>query len=72
MGSSITFIDQSELVDGESIETWAWDFGDNETSTEQNPIHTYESIGTYTVQLTITLNTEEEKIIQRVHVVLQQ
>jgi PKD repeat protein len=36
--------------------SWAWDFGDNETSTEQNPVHTYEKAGNYTVTLTVTNN----------------
>lgn len=34
--------------------TYSWDFGDGETSTEQNPTHTYESYGKYTVKLTAT------------------
>ena len=33
--------------------TWSWDFGDENTSTDQNPAHTYHSIGTYTVTLTV-------------------
>lgn len=33
---------------------WLWDFGDNTTSTEQNPQHTYSSTGGYTVQLQVT------------------
>ncbi|WP_281425775.1 PKD domain-containing protein [Methanofollis formosanus] len=33
---------------------WSWDFGDGETSTEQNPAHTYDAPGTYTVSLTAT------------------
>jgi PKD repeat protein len=36
-----------------NISSWEWDFGDNETSTEQNPIHIYESHGNYTVSLTV-------------------
>ncbi len=32
--------------------SWLWDFGDDETSTEQNPTHTYTTPGTYTVKLT--------------------
>ena len=32
---------------------YAWDFGDGETSTEENPSHTYQNEGVYT----ITLNT---------------
>ncbi len=34
--------------------SWSWNFGDGETSAEQYPIHTYSSVGTYTVSLTVT------------------
>lgn len=34
--------------------TYLWNFGDNSTSTEQNPIHVYTTPGRYTVSLTIT------------------
>jgi PKD repeat protein len=34
--------------------SWLWDFGDGATSTEQNPIHTYNEVGWYTVSLTAT------------------
>lgn len=33
--------------------SWLWDFGDGSTSTQQNPIHVYNSTGTYNVTLTI-------------------
>lgn len=33
--------------------SWAWDFGDGNTSTEQNPIHTYAAPGTYDIQLEV-------------------
>lgn len=36
------------------ITSWAWDFGDGNTSTEQHPTHTYESINIYDVSLTVT------------------
>lgn len=32
---------------------WEWDFGDNSTSSEQNPTHTYANTGTYSVSLTV-------------------
>jgi gliding motility-associated-like protein len=34
--------------------TYLWDFGDGTTSTDQNPAHTYTTVGTYTVTLTAT------------------
>lgn len=33
---------------------YSWDFGDNTTSTEENPSHTYTQSGTYSVTLTVT------------------
>jgi len=34
--------------------SWSWNFGDGQTSTEQNPTHTYKLEGTYDVSLTVT------------------
>ena len=39
-----------------SPSTWFWDFGDGNTSTQQNPSHTYFQIGTYTVLLSVQDN----------------
>lgn len=36
--------------------TFAWDFGDGGTSTEQNPTYTYTSTGTYTWTMTVTVD----------------
>jgi len=33
--------------------SWLWNFGDGETSTEQNPVHEYKNSGIYTVALTV-------------------
>ncbi len=33
--------------------TWLWDFGDTKTETSQNPVHTYNEPGIYTVTLTV-------------------
>lgn len=35
-------------------DTWIWDFGDENTSTIQNPEHTYNNVGQYTVKLTVS------------------
>lgn len=37
--------------------TYAWDFGDGTTSTQQNPAHTYGAIGSYPAVLTVTDNS---------------
>lgn len=34
--------------------TWAWDFGDGQSSTDQHTQHTYDTTGTYTVTLTVS------------------
>ena len=37
-------------------ETYNWNFGDTNTSTEENPTHSYTAVGSYPVQLTINGN----------------
>jgi len=39
--------------------SWEWDFGDGETSSEQNPAHNYISTGNFTVSLTVSDGTNE-------------
>jgi Zn-dependent metalloprotease len=46
-----TFIDTST---DEGTITWSWAFGDDATSTAQNPSHDYGAGATYTVRLTVT------------------
>ena len=46
----VNFQDKSSFVPT----AWSWDFGDNSTSNQQNPQHTYSSNGSYTVKLTVT------------------
>ncbi|QDH10819.1 DUF1349 domain-containing protein [Nocardioides dongxiaopingii] len=40
--------------DGDEPVAYAWDFGDDTTSTDANPSHTYTAPGTYVVSLTAT------------------
>ena len=44
---SVQFYDTST-----NATSWAWDFGDGATSTEQDPVHVYTTGGTFTVKLT--------------------
>lgn len=37
--------------------TWQWDFGDGTNDSVQNPVHTYQQVGTYSVKLTISDGT---------------
>lgn len=45
--STVQFIDESDGF----ITDWFWTFGDGTTSSEQNPLHTYEQPGEYIVTL---------------------
>jgi PKD repeat protein len=49
----VQFTDQS-TAGSSAITAWAWNFGDDTTSTEQSPSHTYDTDGTYTVALTVS------------------
>lgn len=46
-GNTVTFANASV-----NATTYAWDFGDGNSSTEENPSHTYSAPGTYQVTLT--------------------
>jgi hypothetical protein len=48
-GLEVTFTNKST-----NANTFSWDFGDGETSTDQNPTHTYDAYGVYTVKLSAT------------------
>ena len=47
VNTSVNFTDQTSG----NVNTWHWDFGDGQTSTQHNPVHTYNNAGTYTVTL---------------------
>lgn len=47
---NVAFLDNSSGI----IASKVWDFGDGETSTQNNPLHTYAQPGTYTAKLTVT------------------
>jgi gliding motility-associated-like protein len=47
-GIAVQFTDNSNFAN-----SWLWNFGDNTTSTLQNPSHVYNATGNYTVSLTV-------------------
>ncbi|MCD6513209.1 MAG: PKD domain-containing protein [Thermoplasmata archaeon] len=50
----IIFMDGSDDANGKmDIISWHWDFGDGNTSTQQNPQHNYSRPGVYNVTLTV-------------------
>jgi PKD repeat protein len=46
--------------------SWRWEFGDGDTSTQQNPTHTYSAAGTYFVTLTVRNPVGESTITKSV------
>ena len=60
-GTEIHFTDAST----ENPDTWAWTFGDGSVSREENPDHTYNGAGTYTVTLEVS-NTDGSDTIEKI------
>jgi PKD repeat protein len=54
-GLTCTFTDKSKDADG-NIASWHWDFDDGQSSSDQNPSHSYGTAGAYHVTLTVTDN----------------
>ena len=48
----VAFSDQS-VAGSEEIVSWYWDFGDESSSSDQHPVHSYDAPGLYTVTLAV-------------------
>ncbi|HOY31349.1 MAG TPA: M4 family metallopeptidase [Bacteroidales bacterium] len=57
---TINFTDQSTNTPA----SWLWNFGDGQTSTLQNPSHTYSTNGTFTVKLRVTNQYGADSLIR--------
>lgn len=55
---SVAFHDSSTIGPGAQIVSYSWDFGDGNTSSLQNPTHTYSLFGTYNVRLIVQSNDQ--------------
>ena len=58
---TVVFTDQSSGT----VTSRLWDFGDTNTSTDTNPSHTYDAVGTYSVTLTLS-NSDFSRSITKV------
>lgn len=70
VGIEVAFDDCSTAQQG-TITEWHWDFGDGDTSTEENPVHVYTAQGLYTVSLRV-VSTLGEDTLERPNAVLVQ
>lgn len=52
IGVPVVFTDTSSS-DTSVVSSWAWDFSDGYTSTEQNPVHVFDSVGAFTIKLKV-------------------
>ena len=51
-------------LSGNSPTSWFWDFGDGQTSIEQNPVHTYDTSGNFSVKLVATNEWGSDSLTQ--------
>jgi len=63
----VTFSNTSNDPDSFNL-SYSWNFGDDNTSDEENPIHIYESHGTYSVSLMVDDGEDTDTITQSVEV----
>jgi len=73
-GSAVNFNDLSQVNSGTAIVNWLWNFGDptsgsNNTSTLQNPLHVFNTPGSYTVLLQVNNATGCPDTVSKVLVV---
>ncbi len=70
LGCTQSLVDFTSLSQGDGL-IYSWEFGDGNTSTEQNPAHQYQQEGTYSVCLTVTdVNDCQHNICKADYVVI--
>ncbi len=62
-GTNVTFINSSTGADANS---YSWDFGDGQSGIEENPVHAYGTLGTYTVCLTAVNDCGANTVCQEI------
>lgn len=64
--TTVSFTDNSINVP----QSWLWRFGDGDSSTVQNPSHTYTQSGIYTVTLVVTNTSGSDTLYQQITILL--
>src|SRR5688572_31462170 len=65
----VTFTDLSEAPAGDPFIAYQWHFGDGNTSTEINPVHTYTTSGFFSIKLIVTSQSGWKDSITRLNYV---
>lgn len=70
VGGDLVLLGQVQFSDQSTgnSSSWLWDFGDGMTSTDAMPMHVYQSIGTFTVCLTVSDGICTNTICQEVNI----
>ncbi len=68
---TVAFTDASDPGSGNNILSWDWNFGDGQASVDQNPSHTYNFPGMYTVSLTVTSSSGIDSVVKENYVNVQ-
>ncbi|HIA06989.1 MAG TPA: PKD domain-containing protein, partial [Flavobacteriales bacterium] len=68
-GDTIQFTDTSSATGCFTFDSYFWDFDDGNTSTLQNPTHSYASSGTYDVTCLITMGCGDTLVSQTIPIV---
>ena len=67
-GQSVTALTATFTDMSQNTSNWAWDFGDGNTSSAQNPVHNYATNGLYDVCLTVTDTCGSDTTCQQVNI----
>jgi hypothetical protein len=62
----VSFTDTSQASVGDTLISWAWDFGDGATANIKNPVHFYPTAGNYTVTLLVNDNSSNNTVSKQI------
>ncbi|MFZ5568880.1 MAG: PKD domain-containing protein [Thermodesulfobacteriota bacterium] len=70
IGGAPATIQFTDLSTGGAATEWYWDFGDGQTSFEENPAHVYDQDGDYTVSLTASNEFGSDTMVKEAYIKL--